>query len=93
MEIKVINIKCDGCVNTVKKELKDIWIKNIKILFTKNDSIKSRTIKFEWKFELVKKKLINLWYPEIKTKEANSFFKKTKSFISCIKWKKYFINL
>jgi copper chaperone CopZ len=81
--IKVVNVKCSWCANTVKIELEKIWIKNINIWFSENDSAKSRNIEFEWDFDLVKEKLTNLGYPEVWSTEAKSFLKKAKSFISC----------
>ena len=81
--IKVVNVKCGWCAKTVKKELEEIWIKNIEVWFTENDSSKERMISFEWDFDLVKEKLTSIWYPEIWTPEADSILKKAKSFVSC----------
>lgn len=86
-KIKVVNVKCSGCANTVKTELEKIWIKNIEVCFTENDSPDWRNIKFDWDFDKVKEKLTNLWYPELWTPEAESFLKKAKSFVSCAVWK------
>jgi copper chaperone CopZ len=83
MEIKVVNVKCSGCWNTVINELENIWIANIEVCFTENDSVKERTIKFDWDYELVKSKLTTLGYPEVWSEEAKSILKKMKSFISC----------
>jgi len=85
--IKVVNVKCNWCANTIKKELSNLWIKNIEIWFTKNDSYLSRNISFYWDDDIVRKKLTELWYPKLWTKEANSIIKKAKSFISCAIWK------
>jgi len=85
--IKVVNVKCGGCANTVKIELEKIWIKNIDVWFTEKDSVKSRAINFDWDFNIVKDRLTNLWYPEVWSSEAESFLKKAKSFISCASWK------
>ena len=82
-EIKVVNVKCNGCANTVTKELEKIWIKNIEVWFTEGDNIESRTIKFDWDIEKVKTRLSELWYPEVGSEEANNILKKAKSFISC----------
>ena len=83
MEIKVVNVKCDGCANTVKTELEKIWAENIKVWFTENDSVESRNIVFDWDIKKVKSRLSELWYPEVGSDEANNFLKKAKSFISC----------
>jgi copper chaperone CopZ len=83
MEIKVVNVKCNGCWKTVEKELKNIWIKNIEVLFWENDNVNWRIINFEWDFDLVKEKLTSLGYPEVWSEEAKSFLKKAKSFVSC----------
>ena len=81
--IKVVNVKCGWCAKTVKKELEKIWIKNIEVWFTENDSSKERMINFEWDFNQVKEKLTRIWYPEVWSPEANSILKKAKSFVSC----------
>jgi copper chaperone CopZ len=86
-EIKVVNIKCSGCASTVTKELEKVWVEDIEVCFSGNDSAKERTIKFKWDFKIVKEKLTSLWYPEIGSKEANSILKKAKSFVSCAIWK------
>ena len=86
-EIKVVNIKCSGCANTVTRELEKAWIKNIDISFWVNDSAVSRAISFEWDTEKVKKILNDLGYPEVWSKKAESFLKKGKSYLSCAIWK------
>ena len=83
MEIKVVNVKCGGCANTVQTELEKLWVENIEVCFTENDSSENRTIKFDWDFDQVKEKLTALWYPEVGSEEAKSFLKKAKSFVSC----------
>jgi len=83
MEIKVVNVKCRGCANTVKTELEKLWVENIEVCFTENDSSENRTIKFDWDFDQVKDKLTLLGYPEVGSEEAKSFLKKAKSFVSC----------
>jgi len=82
-KIKVVNVKCSGCANTVKTELEKIWINNVKVFFTENDSSSWRLIEFDWDFDLVKEKLTSLWYPEFWSLEAKSLFKKANSFVSC----------
>lgn len=85
--IKVVNVKCGWCANTVTKELENIWITDIYVWFSKDDSSSDRIISFEWDFEVVKEKLANLWYPEVGSEEAKSLLKKAKSFVSCAVWK------
>lgn len=51
--IKVVNVKCGGCANTIKKELEKIWIKNIEVWFSESDSRESREIKFDRDLNLV----------------------------------------
>ena len=83
MKIKVVNVKCGGCANTVQTELEKLWVENIEVCFTENDSSENRTIKFDWDFDQVKEKLTKLGYPEVGSEEAKSFLKKAKSFVSC----------
>jgi len=87
MEIQVVNVKCQGCANTVKKELEKNGIKDIEVSFTESDSVKWRIVKFDGDIEVVRKRLTELWYPEIGTKEAESFLKKARSFVSCVSGK------
>ncbi len=82
-EIYVVNVKCNGCANTIKRELENLGIKNVEVHFTKEDSPKKRRITFEWDYNVVKEALAKLWYPEYWTKEAKSLLKKTISFFSC----------
>lgn len=85
--IYVVNVKCESCANTIKKELSNIWISDIEIWFWENDSRFKRKLSFNWSYDFAKEKLNFLWYPEVWTKEAESILKKAKSFISCAKWK------
>ena len=83
-EIRVVNVKCKNCVNKIIKELSKLWVGNIEVCFSENDSPKGRTIKFEGDKNLVKKELTELGYPKVGTKEAESLLKKAKSFIFCV---------
>ena len=78
-KIQVINIKCGGCKNTITKELKILGAKNISI------DISTGIIQFEYEGDIsyIKQKLLSLGYPEMGSKEAESFLKKAKSYISC----------
>ncbi len=81
--LQVVNVKCWGCAKTVTFELEELGITNIEVWFTENDSADSRTINFEWDKNIVKQKLLDLWYPEVWSKQAKSILKKAKSFVSC----------
>lgn len=82
-KIQVINIKCGGCKNTITKELEILGVKNISI------DISTGIIQFEYEGDIsyIKQKLLSLGYPEMGSKEAESFLKKAKSYISCALWK------
>ncbi len=78
--IEIVNLKCNGCVNTVKKGLLnldginevDVDLDHSKVIVpTKDEKI----------LELVKKKLSKMGYPEIH--DANTAIHKAKSFVSC----------
>ncbi|RUA07062.1 MAG: heavy metal transporter [Flavobacteriia bacterium] len=78
--IEIVNLKCNGCVNTVKKGLLnldgidevDVDLDNSKVIVpTKDEKI----------LELVKEKLSKMGYPEVH--DANTIIHKAKSFVSC----------
>jgi copper chaperone CopZ len=78
--ISIVNLKCNGCVNTVRKGLLnlegideiEVDLENSKISIpTDNENILS----------LVKKKLSKMGYPEIH--DTNTVLHKAKSFVNC----------
>ncbi|PQJ80345.1 heavy-metal-associated domain-containing protein [Polaribacter porphyrae] len=78
-EIKIENLKCGGCANTIKKGLLNIeGVENIDInvetstvaITSKNSDLRS-----------IKEKLSKLGYPEVGDK--NTIAHKAKSFVSC----------
>ncbi|MEN8187666.1 MAG: heavy metal-associated domain-containing protein [Bacteroidota bacterium] len=78
--IEIVNLKCNGCVNTVKKGVLsiegidevDVDLENSKVTIPTNvDSL----------VEDVKAKLSKMGYPEVS--EANTMIHKAKSFVSC----------
>lgn len=77
ISIEVENIKCGGCVNTIKKELS--LFEGVESVFVDKESEK---IEIQGNVEraLVLQKLSILGYPE---KGNNNLFKKAKSFVSC----------
>lgn len=78
--LEILNVKCGGCANSVKKGLMSIeGIENIEVDIEKgivsfdaasNDSV-----------NLAKEKLSNMGYPE--NGDANTIMHKAKSFVSC----------
>ena len=77
MTIEVENIKCGGCMNTIKKELLQIvGIQEVNIT-KEEDKI---DIMGEVNRELVIQKLATLGYPE---KGNNNLLHKAKSYVSC----------
>ena len=78
--IDILNLKCNGCVNTVKKGLLsiegineiDVDLENSKV-FVPTDNEK---VLYE-----VKAKLSKMGYPELG--DANTMLHKAKSFVSC----------
>ncbi len=79
-EIKVFNLKCGGCVNSVKKGLSTIDGVD-KIEVDLDTSIISVGISGENIISLVKEKLSLMGYPE--ENEKNSLIHKAKSMVSC----------
>ncbi len=77
---EIVNLKCGGCVNTVKKGLLSIdGVDNVEVdleaskvtIFTDDENVIAET----------KAKLSKMGYPEIG--DANTLMHKAKSFVSC----------
>lgn len=78
--LKLQNLKCHGCANTIEKKLNSIEnISNASV--DNNNHTVSLLYKNESDLEIVKKTLQSLGYPE--EGELNSFSEKAKSFVSC----------
>ena len=76
-KIQVVNIKCGGCANTIKKSLESLWVSNILI------DIPSQTVSFDGDETIITQKLATLGYPRANSDEAKSLLKKWISYISC----------
>ncbi|MDH3321873.1 MAG: heavy-metal-associated domain-containing protein [Flavobacteriaceae bacterium] len=78
--IEIVNLKCGGCVNTVKKGILSIEgvnevavdLEASKVMIPSND---------EALIEAIKAKLSKMGYPEVG--DANTMMHKAKSFVSC----------
>lgn len=78
--IEILNLKCGGCANTVKKGL--LHINGVTDVSVDLDtSIVSVDTNDENTIAEVKHKLASLGYPEVG--EANTLIHKAKSFVSC----------
>lgn len=78
--INILNLKCNGCANTIKKGLLSIeGVNNIEVTL-ENSEIKINDVSEEI-FTSVKEKLSKMGYPEIG--DANTMMHKAKSFVSC----------
>ena len=78
--IEIVNLKCNGCVNTVKKGV--LSIEGIDTIEVDLDA--SRVIiptKDQNLIDEVKVKLSKMGYPEVG--DANTMIHKAKSFVSC----------
>lgn len=76
----ILNVKCGGCVKSIRKTMNEIpGVTNVSI------DLENATIQFETNevsnFDLVRTKLEGLGYPM--DEEHNSLFKKAKSYVSC----------
>lgn len=79
-EISVLNLKCGGCVNTVKKGLSTIdGVDKVEVDLDTSTILVG--ISDENIISLVKEKLSTLGYPE--ENEKNSLIHKAKSMVSC----------
>ena len=78
--IEILNLKCGGCANSIKKGL-------LAIDGTSDVEVDLETSKISMELtdesllDVVKKKLSNMGYPEIG--DANTLLHKAKSFVSC----------
>ena len=79
-KIEILNLKCGGCANTVKKGILTIeGINEVSVdLDTSEVSIDSTD---ESVIQLAKEKLSSMGYPEVG--DANTVLHKAKSFVSC----------
>ena len=76
----VQNLKCGGCANTISKHLNTL--ENIsKVTVEPDDSSVSFKYTDESELLLAKDKLKQIGYPTVG--DANSYFSKAKSFMSC----------
>lgn len=78
--IKIENLKCGGCANTIKKGM--LSIEGIKYV---NVNVESSEVNVDTNdiliLKKVKQKLSNMGYPEVG--DSNSVLKKAKSYVSC----------
>ncbi|NTU69446.1 heavy-metal-associated domain-containing protein [bacterium] len=76
--LKVVNIKCGGCENSIKLTLKKNGLKNIKVDHT------CQEVSFEGDKDTARTALSKMGYPEAGSPESEKFTKKAKSYISCM---------
>lgn len=79
-KLEILNLKCGGCANSVKKGLLTIeGIDNIEV------DVENGIVSFEStsdeQVKLVKEKLSAMGYPEVG--DSNTILHKAKSFVSC----------
>ena len=80
MKINIVNLKCNGCANTIKKGLLSIEeITDVQVELENSEIIINNVS--EEIFTFVKEKLYKMGYPEVGN--ANSILHKAKSFVSC----------
>ena len=78
--IEILNLKCGGCTNTIKKGI--VSIEGISDVMVDLESSKVTVDTDDESVVLsVKKKLSKMGYPEIG--DANTMLHKAKSFVSC----------
>jgi copper chaperone CopZ len=78
--IEIVNLKCNGCVNTVKKGV--LSIDGIETVEVDLDASKVTVPTIDQGLiDDVKAKLSQMGYPEIS--DANTMMHKAKSFVSC----------
>lgn len=78
--INILNLKCNGCANTIRKGLLSIEGINKVEVSLENSEIKINKVS-ENIFTKVKEKLASMGYPEVG--DTNTLLHKAKSFVSC----------
>ena len=78
--IKVANLKCNGCVTTIKNSLTKFNEVNSVVIDIENSLINIEFTGDDNNIEKYKKKLLKLGYPE---QDSNNMISVAKSFVSC----------
>ncbi|MBT7553584.1 heavy-metal-associated domain-containing protein [bacterium] len=76
--LDVVNIKCGGCEAQILAALSGVGLKDIKI------DVAKQQISFEGDENIAIPILTKMGYPPADSKEAKSFIKKAKSYVSCM---------
>lgn len=76
--IKIVNLKCGGCENSIKLALEKDGFRDVKI------DINTQEVSFAGDADRAKKILEKLGYPEKGSKAEKSLIKKAKSYGSCM---------
>jgi len=77
-KIHLVNIKCGGCEQGIISALQKQGLKNIKV------DVANQLVEFEGDYEVAKKVLTKLGYPEATSQQAKSLGKKAKSYLTCM---------
>ena len=79
-KINILNLKCNGCANTIKKGLSAIeGVDQVEVDLDKSEITINEVS--DAVFTQVKEKLSKMGYPEVG--DANSMLHKAKSIVSC----------
>lgn len=78
--IEILNLKCGGCANSIKKGLEDIDGIGTVSVDLDTSKVQVETVDEEI-LKTVKSKLSAMGYPEVG--DANTVIHKAKSFVSC----------
>ena len=78
--IEILNLKCGGCANTIKKGLLTVEGVN-EVTIDVESSVVSIDSNESSALKLVKQKLSSMGYPEVG--DSNTVLHKAKSFVSC----------
>lgn len=77
-KLKVVNIKCGGCENSIRRSLTKAGLKNVMV------DVDSQTVSFDGDEKTASQKLLSMGYPPAGSKAAKSLVKKGKSLASCL---------
>jgi len=80
-KLKVVNIKCGGCEQSIISALEKQGLTDVKV------DVDCQEVEFTGDPEIARKKLTQMGYPEQGSKQAKSLAKKAKSYMSCMRGK------
>lgn len=80
-KITIVNLKCEGCRNSIINSLSSAGLRNVDV------DIQTNEVSFEGDRNEAKTILEKMGYPELGSEKAKNLIKKVKSYVSCARGK------